>query len=340
MKKLLYAYIFITVIFTAITSLAIDQKTYQKKLYIYASNAFARKWEDDTFYKKLFEEKCNCELVILSIDNSNAILSRLIIEGDSSKADLVVGIDSNLISKAEDSGLFVPYKQKKYNLALPIKWDNKYFIPYDYSYLSFMYNSKILKNPPKSFKELVYSDEDYKIVIQDPRTSPIGLSLVAWSQMVLKNDFHEAWKKLFKKVVTVTKNWNDSYFLFLKGEADMILTYKTSVQYHQIIEKNFDYKTINFSEGEYLILDVMGKLKNSKNQELADKFIDFILSEEFQKFIAKHNFMYPVIDIGNALPIEYNGVSKPRVVLYQQPSTFKLYKNLWIQEWLDALIEN
>ena len=42
----------------------------------------------------------------------------------------------------------------------------------------------------------------------------------------------DAWRKLAPKVVTVTQGWSEAYDLFLKGEADMVLSYTTSPAYH------------------------------------------------------------------------------------------------------------
>ena len=40
---------------------------------------------------------------------------------------------------------------------MPIKWTDDIFVPYNYGYFAFVYNNKILKNPPLSMDELINS---------------------------------------------------------------------------------------------------------------------------------------------------------------------------------------
>ncbi len=46
----------------------------------------------------------------------------------------------------------------------------------------------------------------------------------------------QAWAKLAAHTVTVTKSWYRGYSLFLKGEADVVLSYTTSPAYHVVAE--------------------------------------------------------------------------------------------------------
>lgn len=75
------------------------------------------------------------------------------------------------------------------------------------------------------------------MIYQDPRTSTPGLGLLLWMQKVYGDDAPQAWQKLAKKTVTVTKGWSEAYGLFLKGESDLVLSYTTSPAYHILEEK-------------------------------------------------------------------------------------------------------
>ncbi|GAL06987.1 thiamin ABC transporter substrate-binding component [Photobacterium aphoticum] len=97
--------------------------------------------------------------------------------------------------------------------------------------------------------------------------------------------------------------------MFLKGEADMVLSYTTSPAYHLIAEKDTQYKAANFSEGHYLQVEVAAKLKSTDNPELADQFLAFILTPAFQEHIPTGNWMYPVIP--QTLPAGFDQLSLP-----------------------------
>ena len=241
-----------------------------------------------------------------------------------------------MADKTEDLNLFAPHNVSVDNLAIPTEWNSKYFIPYDYGYLAFIYNTKKLKNPPSSFQELM-DNPNLKIIIQDPRSSTLGLGLVAWVNLIYQDKAPQVWKKLKNNIVTVTKNWSDSYNLFTQGEADLLLSYSTSPAYNMIVEDNSDIKAAQFKEGHFLQIELIGKLKTSKEPDLADKFMQFALTHAFQHSIPINNFMYPVINIGKDLPKEYAELFTPSKVFMTIPGQMRKNRNLWVQEWLQAL---
>ena len=55
------------------------------------------------------------------------LLNKVILEGDTSKADIVLGLDMNLFDLAEQSGLFTSHSIKDINniINLPLKWASK-----------------------------------------------------------------------------------------------------------------------------------------------------------------------------------------------------------------------
>ncbi|WP_311963091.1 thiamine ABC transporter substrate-binding protein, partial [Acinetobacter baumannii] len=91
-----------------------------------------------------------------------------------------------------------------------------------------------------------------------------------------------AWQKLAAKTVTVTKGWSEAYGLFLKGESDLVLSYTTSPAYHMIEEKKDNYAAASFAEGHYLQVEVAARTAASKQPELAEKFLKFMVSPGFQ----------------------------------------------------------
>lgn len=97
-------------------------------------------------------------------------------------------------------------------------------------------------------------------------------------QKVYGDKTPEAWQKLAAKTVTVTKGWSEAYGLFLKGESDLVLSYTTSPAYHIIAEKKDNYAAANFAEGHYLQVEVAARTAASKQPELAEKFLKFMVS--------------------------------------------------------------
>ncbi|HDY7866898.1 TPA: thiamine ABC transporter substrate binding subunit [Vibrio vulnificus] len=306
-----------------------------KTLTIYTYDSFASDWGPGPTVEKAFEAQCGCDVNFVALDDGVSILNRLRLEGSNTKADIVLGLDNNLMAEAKATGLLAPHQVNTQALSLPNGWADDTFIPYDYGYFAFVYNKDKLVNPPKSLKELVESRDDLKVIYQDPRTSTPGQGLMLWMKSVYGDDVTGAWQQLAKKTVTVTKGWSEAYSMFLKGESDMVLSYTTSPAYHLIAENDAQFAAADFSEGHYMQVEVAAKVKSSSNQALADQFMRFILSDEFQGAMPTGNWMYPVTNV--TLPEGYGSLTVPEKALSFSAEEVAKQRKAWIREWQSAL---
>lgn len=304
-------------------------------LTVYTYDSFSADWGPGPAVKKAFEAQCDCELKYVALEDGVSLLNRVRMEGKNSKADVVLGLDNNLVQAAEKTGLFAESSVDTRSLKLPDGWNNQTFIPFDYGYFAFVYDKNKLKNPPKSLKELVESPEKWRVIYEDPRTSTPGLGLLLWMQKVYGDNAAGAWQKLAQKTVTVTKGWSEAYGLFLKGESDLVLSYTTSPAYHIIEEKKENYAAAEFSEGHYLQVEVAAQLASSKQPKLAQQFMQFMVSPAFQQTIPTGNWMYPVIK--SDLPAGYQTLQVPAKALQFTPAEVADHRAAWISAWQSAV---
>ena len=319
-----------------LTTLFISFSIYAEKLTIYTYDSFVSEWGPGPIIEKIFEEKHNADVEFVAVDSAATLLNKVILEGDTSKADIVLGLDMNLFDLAEQSELFTTHNINDINnlINLPLKWESNKFVPYNYGYFSFVYNEANLETPPKSMDELINST-NARIVIQDPRTSTPGLGLLTWMKALYGDKAGDEWKKLNKKIISVTKGWTDAYYnFFMAGEADMVLSYTTSPAAHIMFEERYDILATTFEEGNYITIEFAGILNNSQNKDLANKFLNFMLSEEFQSVIPSTNIMYPVTNIKD-LPEAFDKLDVPNFI-QMDPKEINKNKEKWIDEWLNA----
>ncbi|WP_425609013.1 thiamine ABC transporter substrate binding subunit [Vibrio mediterranei] len=321
----------------ATTLLSASQLAAANTLTVYTYDSFASDWGPGPAIEKAFETKCGCDLNFVALDDGVSILNRLRLEGSSSQADVVLGLDNNLMSEAKASGLLAKHNADLSALELPNGWSDDVFVPFDYGYFAFVYNKEKVKNPPKSLKELVEQRDDLKVIYQDPRTSTPGQGLLLWMKSVYGDDSSEAWQKLAKKTVTVTKGWSEAYSMFLEGESDLVLSYTTSPAYHIIAEQDKRFAAADFSEGHYTQVEVAAKVTSSDKQKLADEFMQFIVSEDFQSKIPTGNWMYPVVE--SKLPEGFDSLTIPSEALTFSPDEVANNRKAWIREWQSALIK-
>ncbi|WP_245267824.1 thiamine ABC transporter substrate binding subunit [Rhizobium sp. 2MFCol3.1] len=311
-----------------------------KTLTIYTYESFTSEWGPGPKVKAAFEKTCGCTVNFVSVADGVALLSRLKLEGAGTKADVVLGLDTNLITEAKATGLFDASGVDTSGLQVPGGFKDDVFVPYDYGHFAVIYDTQTIKTPPASLKELVDGDPAQKIVIEDPRTSTPGLGLLLWVKSVYGDKAPEAWAKLKKRVLTVTPGWSEAYGLFTKGEAPMVLSYTTSPAYHMVSENTDRYQAAAFSEGHYIQIEVAGLLKNAPDKALAQDFLKFMVTPGFQDTIPTNNWMMPVSKTSEPLPDAFGKLVNPSKTFLMSSDEVAKNRKAWIDEWLAAMSMN
>ena len=243
-----------------------------------------------------------------------------------------MGLDTSLIAAAKETGLFAETVVEA-DYALPIEWNDPVFAAYDWGYFAFVHNKDL--TPPANFKAL--GESDLKIVIQDPRSSTPGLGLLMWVKAAYGDEAPAIWEAMADNVVTVTKGWSEAYGLFLEGEADMVLSYTTSPAYHLIAEEDDGKAAAAFDEGHYMQIEVVGKLAGSDQPELADKFLNFMVSDAAQTILPTTNWMYPAVTPSAGLPAGFETLTVPEKALLIPSEEVPAIRDEALAEWLKAL---
>lgn len=304
-------------------------------LTVYAGDYFTSEWGPGPVIEAEFEKICACNLEFSTGD----LLPRLLLEGARTKADVVIGLTSDVTAKARATGLFAPHGQDNGALTLPIDWTDDTFLPFNYGHTAFIYDETRMANPPASFDALLAMPDDVKIVIQDPRTSISGLALVLWVQSVYGDQAEAAWAKLAPKILTVTKDWSASYGMFTDGEADMVLSYTTSPAYHMFAEEDFSKKAALFPEGHYFMVETVAKVAQTDQPELADQFMAFVMSTEFQTLIPKANWSLPSALPQDQWPDGWSELPLPEKVLFYDEAEAAALQDKAIEAWRSALTQ-
>lgn len=319
---------------TACLMLATAASAEPPVLTVLTYDSFVSEWGPGPAIEKAFEAQCACDLQFIGAGDGAALLARVQLEGATSDADVVLGLDTSLTAQAAATGLFAPHGVTG-SFDLPIPFADPLFLPYDWGWFAFVYDTTRLAVPPDSFEALATSD--IKIVIQDPRSSTPGLGLLLWVQAAYGDRAGEIWQGLADNIVTVTPGWSEAYGLFLEGEADMVLSYTTSPTYHLIAEGDATKAAAPFREGHYLQVEVAGKLAATDQPALADRFLAFMGTEAFQSVIPTTNWMYPARTPSAGLPEGFDKALRPTKSLLMTPEEALAARAPALETWRAAL---
>ncbi|MEM7644522.1 MAG: thiamine ABC transporter substrate-binding protein, partial [Pseudomonadota bacterium] len=144
-------------------------------LTVYAPDYFASEWGPGPAIAEAFQAATGTEIEYVTGD----LLPRLRLEGARTRADVVIGLNTDDAERARQTGLFAPHGVAVDGLTMPIDWTDDMFVPFNWSHTAFVYDATKIE-APASFRALVAADDDLRIAIQDPRTSVSGLALALW----------------------------------------------------------------------------------------------------------------------------------------------------------------
>ncbi len=332
MKKVFFSLLILILFFGCIQETE-EQK--EKTLVIYTYDSMVSEYGLGVKVIPKFEEKCNCKVKLISKGDAGQVLTALVLEKDNPKADVVIGIDNSLFPKAIENNVlekFIPN-----NMDLIPKdirfYKQGYLTPYDYGFIAFVYDTKKIDVKLNSFNSLLNKSLKKKIVIENPRTSSPGLALLLWSISVYGDPgYKKFWEELKPNILIVTNGWDEAAGLFSAGEAPIYLSYATSPAYYAEFEGINHFIAGEFKEGHYIQIEGTGIVKGTKNRVLAEEFIEFSLTKEFQKEIPFTQFMFPV-NKEVELPSAFDYAVHPEKKIELDPELIEQKQEEWISEW-------
>ena len=204
------------------------------------------------------------------------------------EADIVMISDPDFYLRLKKDGKLLDYKSPEAaELAETVDADGA-FTPIRISAMVIAVHNDKVKEPPKSWKDLL--DPKYKgmIAMPDPKAAATALATVA----ALTDKYGwEYWQKLKANGVVVSPT-NEMREKFAKGEYPITITMEENVL-KQKMTQGVNAAVVYPEEGSILVPGYIAILKDSKNPEGAKKLVDWWLSKEGQSAMSLA-YMHPV----------------------------------------------
>ncbi|TVP97096.1 MAG: thiamine ABC transporter substrate-binding protein [Roseinatronobacter sp.] len=319
-------------LYATIAALTLAGASQADTLTVIAPDYFGSSWGPGPAIKEGFEARCDCTLDFRTGD----VLPRLMLDGARLEGDVIIGLGTDELLRARQTGLFAGHGQDLAPLSVPVDWVDDVFIPFNWSYVAFVYDRTRMDSPPTSFAELIERD-DISLIWQDPRSSGAGLALMLWVDQLYGDDALRIWENLAAKTVTVTAGWSEAYGMFTNGEADMVLSYTTSPAYHIMAEEDDSKAAAIFDEGHYFIAEAAGMLAGAAQPDLARDFMAYILSDDFQQMIATANWSYPSALPREEWPEVFRDLPLPETAIFLTEDEADARRSPALAHWLDGM---
>ena len=268
----------------------------QPTLRVFTYSSFQSHYGPGPALVEEFEKVCQCKVHLINAGDAGVILQRLKLQGKT-PVDLVIGLDqfTSVQSLEELQWQKVKLPKISWDPLFP-KEDTTYFVPYDWSPMTFIYKRGDIK-PANSLKELLEPRFKNQISLQDPRMSTPGLQFLMWViDQYGEPKGLEYFSELTKSIFRISSSWTSAYGLFKRQQARVVFSYLTSPVYHWTQENDDSYQPMVFDEGHPVQIEMAAIPENCTQCRLAHQFIEFLLSKKAQRLLMNKNYMLPVIE--------------------------------------------
>jgi thiamine transport system substrate-binding protein len=301
-----------------------------------------------------FEQANNAKIVFLKSGDAGAMLNKAILTKDAPLADLLYGVDNTFLSRALDANIFEAYAAPELkNIPDQFKLDaSNRELPVDYGDVCINYDKAYFADKnlavPQNLEDLKKPEYKNLLVMESPATSSTGLAFLLATIAQYGDSFTDYWSALKANGLVVVDGWETAYYTNFsassgKGPQPLVVSYGTS----PAAEVVFAEKPLTAAPTASIVspgscfrqIEFVGILKGTQHRALAEKFADFMLSQQFQEDMPLQMFVYPV-NPKAALPeafIKYaQAVEQPATLA---PDVIAAKRDAWIQAWTDVVLK-
>lgn len=299
-----------------------------------------------------FELEHNVSVKFIEAGDTGTAVNKAVLSKNAPLADVFYGVDNTFLSRALTEGIFETYKSPllieipqqfkldPQNRALPVDFGDV-CLNYEVNYFD-----KAGLNPPENLDDLIKPEYEGLLVVENPATSSPGLAfLFATIGRYGDPGYKMFWSDLVDNDLKVVNDWETAYYSEFSrwgGTRPIVVSYGSSPPFEiYFAEEPLDEAptaAVVSDQSCFRQIEFVGILKGTKKRDLAEKFIDFMLSKEFQEDIPLQMYVFPVNKNAQLaeLFIKYLAIPEDPVILNSETITQNREK--WISTWTELVL--
>ncbi len=299
---------------------------------------------------RAFEQTHNVTVQFIKGGDTGTMLNQLILSKDNPPADVVYGIDNTFLSRALAADLLAPYvapalkdipdsfKLDPQNRALPVDFGDV-CLNYDKAY----FEAHALA-VPQSLSDLARPEYKGLLVVEDPSTSSPGLAFLLTTIATFGEEgYLDFWRALRANDVLIVNDWDTAYYTefsggaYSEGERPLVVSYATSPA-----------AEVYFSEGKlttpptgaivapgtcFRQIEFIGILKHGQNRDLAEAFVNAMLSLSFQEDIPLQMWVFPAHPYARLPQVFVDHALVADAPAQLDPGAIERNRERWLADW-------
>jgi thiamine transport system substrate-binding protein len=299
-----------------------------------------------------FEQENNVKVTFLKSGDAGTALNKAILSKGNPLADVFYGVDNTFLSRALEEGVFEPYDSPlldKIPAAFALDPSHQ-ALPVDYGDVCLNYDRAYFSehnlSPPTNLSDLLKPQYRGLLVVENPATSSPGLAfLLATIAHFGDPGYLDYWQGLVDNDVLVVNDWELAYyneFSHSGGTRPLVVSYNSSPAFEVIFaETPLDEPPTAAVTGPkscFRQVEFAGILEGTENRELAEKWIDFMLSPAFQQDMPLQMAVFPVNSDAVLDQSFAQYVETPLTPATLDPQEIAARRDSWLQSWNEIVL--
>ncbi|WP_228845246.1 thiamine ABC transporter substrate-binding protein [Phototrophicus methaneseepsis] len=301
-----------------------------------------------------FEEETGITVEILRAGDAGQVVNQSILAAGNPLGDVLYGVDNTFLSRALENDLFIPYQSPLLeNVDESFIFDDAYSVtPIDYGDVCLNYDIGYFEENelalPDSLEAL--TDEAYQglLVVENPATSSPGLAflLATINQFGTEGDYTylDYWTDLVENDVLITDGWSDAYYTYFTAASEdgtypLVVSYASSppVTYDEDLEAATTASIV--ADGTcFRQIEYAGILNGTEKEEVAQQFIDFLLSVDFQEDLTLQMYVFPVNEEAELPELFADYAQIPENPVLLDVVDIEENREAWIEAWTETVL--
>jgi thiamine transport system substrate-binding protein len=299
-----------------------------------------------------FQTENNVTVRFIKAGDAGTALNKAILSKDAPLADVFYGVDNTFLSRALNEGIFEPYNSPLLaQIPDQFKLDPQdRALPVDYGDVCLNYDKAYFQDhqvpAPQSLEDLLKPEYKSLLVVENPATSSPGLAFLLTTIGHFGQDkYLDYWKGLVANDVLVVNDWETAYdtdFTRAGGDRPIVVSYGSSPPF-EVIESQQPITepptaAIVSDTSCFRQIEFVGILAGTKNRDLAEKWVDFMLSTTFQEDMPLQMYVFPVNPNAKLDDTFVKYLAIPEKTAYVSPQEIDANREKWIQAWTQTVL--
>jgi len=299
-----------------------------------------------------FENENNVDVQFLEVGDTGTAVNKAALSKGNPLADVFYGVDNTFLSRALEEDIFEAYRSPVLEEIDPVFiLDHSYrALPVDFGDVCLNYQiAYFIENnlpAPDSLEDLIHPDYEDLLTVQNPATSSPGLAFLMTTVGYYGVDGYLGyWEALVANGVNIVNDWETAYYSAFSqagGTDPIVVSYGSSPPFEVLFAEepldNAPTAAVTSPGTCFRQIEFVGILNGTSNRELAEKWVDFMLSPAFQEDIPLNMYVFPVNDNAVLEETFQKYLAVPEITADISPDMIAGNREKWINDWTEAVL--